>query len=596
MIDIPDWILVVLFVLTIITAFWYNINKSKKHLDKESNAKCIINNKKYKKYTILDFLKQASKDNPKKTALKIKTKNSWKSVSYLEYYDNVLNFAQSINYWLGPKVNVSILGFNSPGWFFAHMGCMLNGGISVGLYPTSTSKICEKIINDANVELLVVEDDEQLKKFMDIDISGIKLIIYYSPISKKMVDKFSVPVISMGNFMTKRVTTTLKPPHLDDIATLIYTSGTTGNQKGTMITHKNIMSSVSQMLSLIDTKSGKNSICGERFISYLPLNHIAAQMMDIYIPLVTLSTVWFADKNALKSTLGDTIKDAKPTIFIGVPRVWEKIVEQIEAGLENEGVGGSLVKLVSPWKIIEKIGFNKCKLAITSTAPISENTIKYLEAIGLPLYNTYGMSETTGPISVSVPNASAVGSVGVPIMKVKIAKDNEILVKGDNLFVGYYKNKKATTESFTKDGWFKTGDLGKLDKGFLYVTGRKKEIIITAGGENISPIPIENELHKYLSNYFEYIIVIGDKMKFLSVILNSTKKLPKNINEIVNNAITETNKKAQSNTHTIKKFLIIPKKFSVGNELTPTFKTKREFIQTKYAKQIQELYKQSSTK
>lgn len=552
----------------------------------------LVENDDCKNFTIIDYLKYIAKKYPKKDALKVKEgKSYWKSISYYTYYKNVVNFAQSLNWWLGPNTNIAILGFNSPGWFYAHLGCMLNGGKPVGMYPTSTQNICKQILDNSDTEVLVVEDDHQLQKFVGLNMPNIKLIIYYSPISPKMTDKFTAPVISMGSFMKKKDNIQFPKIKLNDIATLIYTSGTTGTPKGVMITHKNIMTSLRRTMMLIKTKSSMTNIGQERFISYLPLNHVAAQMMDIYFPIITLGSVWFADKDALKSSLGDTIKDVRPSIFIGVPRVWEKMQEKIEAEINKGVIPKSFVKSFFGNQILEKIGLNECKLAITAAAPILPATKQFFSGIGLKINDIYGMSETCGAISISLPNLERSESVGAPIMGVKIGKDEEILVKGDNLFEGYYKNKKETENSYTKDGWFKTGDLGMLDKdGFLYVTGRKKELIITAGGENISPISIENKLGEHLKQYFDYIVVIGDKYKFLSVILAGPKKLPNNINTIIANAINEANKHAQSNAHTVKKFLIIHDKFSIGEELTPTMKVKRSFIHKKYNSKIEKLY------
>ena len=549
----------------------------------------IIENPKNKKATIIDLLKQASEKYPNAPALKIKEGKTWKDVSYGEYYKKVKRFAQSLKHWLGDNVNVGIMGFNSPGWVYSHLGTMYNGGISVGLYPSSTSESCSYIIKNTNIEMLVVEDAIQLEKLIGINDSPIKLIIYYSPINESIIEQFQVPVISMGNFMTQ-TNKLSKMPSLNDISTIIYTSGTTSDPKGVMISHKNIMTALRKTIELFKTKSSINTLGHEHFISYLPLNHIAAQMLDIYLPIACLSTVWFADKDALKSTLTNTIKEVRPTIFAGVPRVWEKIHEGIETKLSTIGWKGNLSKTFIPQKIIYEMGMERCKLCITTGAPVSDISRQYLSSIGCKLYDIYGMSETSGAISISGPNMSRIGSVGLPIMSVKIAKDGEILVKGDNLFAGYYEDPKETHKAFTKDKWFKTGDLGKLDvNGFLYVTGRKKEILITAGGENIAVAPIETALMEKLYTYCDYVIVIGDRKKFLSVLLVIKPK--QKINDtIAMNAIEWANSKAPSQTHTIKKYAIITNKFKIGNELTPTYKLKREYIQNKYWKQIKKMY------
>ena len=511
----------------------------------------------------------------------------WNEITYKEYFRNVEAFACSIRNLIGPAINVAIMGFNSPGWFYAHLGCMMNGGISVGLYTTSTRQMCEYIFLNTNIRLLVVDDSTQLEKFIDCDLGKIEMIIYYAPIDPKLIKKFQIPIISIGSLTKFKKITSF--PKLTDIATVIYTSGTTGEPKGVSLTHENIMVNLRSMLQIVNIKSSVKFNSNEQFISYLPLNHIAAQMMDIYIPIGLSGTVWFADKNALKSSLQKTLVEVRPTIFVGVPRVWEKITDNIKS------VANPIVRTVLPSTVIKEIGLQNCKYAVNIAAPISEMSRDYFQSLGITIYDIYGMSETSGPISMSLPSFSKINSVGIPIMKVKIQKAHkddlagEILVKGRNLFVEYYNNKKAYKDAFRGE-WFKTGDLGYIDNdGYLYVTGRIKELIITSGGENISPLPIENKLKEKLSKYFTYIIVVGDKRKFLSVLLNG--EISKSNSKIIQNAIDEVNSLVDSQASTIKKWTILNSKFTIGNELTPTLKIRRDFINKKYHKEINKLYK-----
>ena len=586
----------------------------------------LTENQNFDKYTIIDCLRNAAKKYPRHPALKIKeksekksennkpennkpennkpennkpennkpeknNKSDWITIDYVTYYKNVVNFAQSLNYWLGNHVTVAIMGSNSPGWFYAHMGSILNGGKSAGIYTESSKELCKQIIKDSNAKVLVVENDEQLKKIINISIPSIQLIIYYSPISESMIDKFTMPVLSMGNFMSKKNSSKFPKIQQSDPATLIYTSGTTGKPKGVILTHKNIITSMSRTIKLVKTKSSIGQLFQEQFISYLPLNHISAQMMDIYIPITTIGTVWFADKTALRNNMATTLKQIRPTCFVGLPRIWEKIKHNISDNLSNQGMKGKMSKYLFSKKILEHIGLDRCKLAISVAAPLSTSVYKYFSSIGLEINNMYGMSEACGLISISLPKLNKIGSVGYPITGIKISDDKEILIKGDNVFTGYHNNKKETDASFTKNGWFNTGDLGLLDdRGFLYIVGRKKDIIVTSGGENIAPAPIELKLQDHLDKYFDYVIVVGDNLKYLSVLLVTTKKLPHDINTIVENSITNVNNTAQSPVHTIKKFLILNKKFAINKELTPTLKPKRSYIIKKYDGQIKKLY------
>jgi len=608
-----NYIVIVVLIIVIIFIF-YNINSLsintfiRDKTETKSEIK-FLNDKKYKVNTITDLLKFNSRDNPKNIALCMKKDNVWEEINYKKYYNMTKNFAESINYFLGPNVNVGIIGFNSPGWFYGHLGTMINGGISIGMYTTLSPDGCEYIIKDANIELLLVEDSKQLEKFINLNIPSVKAIIYYSPIKEDLINKFSVPVLGMTNFMTKRGKK-LPIINSNDIATIIYTSGTTSNPKGVSITHKNIMSNIKNVSKFLKDFSNIKLVIGERFVSYLPLNHIAAQMMDIYMPIALVGTVWFADNNALKNSLVTTLKDCYPTIFMGVPRIWEKIKEQIEKELSNH-FAGDIYKYFASGNIIKNIGLDHCKLCVSGAGVLPNSVADFFESIGITLYDLYGMSETTGIISMSCPNRYKKGSVGKPLMRVMIDKDKEILVKGDNLFSGYYGKKNLTKESM-KNGWFKTGDLGFIDNdGYLFIIGRKKELIVTSGGENIAPVLIEDKIINELK-IFDYVVVIGDKKKFLSVIL--VPKIEKGklisdfldiddnlkdideinnseyLNNYISNKINIVNNNAISNANKIQKWYIVPHKFAIGNELTPTLKLKRSFISEKYKKQINQLY------
>ena len=576
--------------------------------------------------TILDILKKISLKYPNLPALMTKHNNSFNTINYREYYNKVLNFAESVNYWLNNKVNVAILGANSTGWFYSHLGTMLNGGTSIGLYPTSSPNHIEYVLEDSDANILIVDGTDQLDKLININLYDVKMIIYYSPISETLLSKFNIPVVSMGNFMSQRKKL-LSDPQLSDIATIIYTSGTTGNPKGAIITHKNIMASTYSIINDIQDISNHKLFIGEKFISYLPLNHILAQQMDIYIPISTMGKVCIADKDVIKH-LADTIKLIKPNIFVGVPRIWEKISESIDQELINQGYKGNLVKLFNKKKIIERIGLDECKLCITSGAPLSQSIKDYFINYNLNIYDVYGMTEATGPITISCNGQYKKNSVGKNIssIKLKIEKDGEILIKGPTVFKGYYKNENDTKKSF-KDGWFKTGDTGFIDNdGFLFINGRKKDIIITKGGENITPHNIEFNLKQELP-FLNYIIVVGDDQKYLSALFvlktkndnkldvgkkssnelnlinNEIKKIDstikniddaiknKNLSKIIQEAIDKVNKKAQNNSHHIKKWIIIPNTFNINEELTPTLKVKRQFIYNKYKELIESIYK-----
>lgn len=603
-------------IIIILIIFCYVIYKIYSNREPVNTTNSSVQIPDLRSKTILDALRWCAKVYSDFPALMVRKDNgNWSYITYEDYYKNCMKFAKELNYWVGSKTKVAILGFNSPAWFYSHLGCLYNSGISIGIYPTSSSDTCQYILNHSEIDVLVVEDGKQLEKIIEKDIPTLKLILYYSPISDDLVKMFKIPVVSFGAFMESNEKSKIKisdRPKPDNIATIIYTSGTTGDPKGAIITHRNITSTVNSVLRTLQSKSNLQLSNGERFVSYLPLNHIAAQMMDIYVPICTLGTVWFADKDALKSTLVNTLRDARPTIFIGVPRVWEKMKEKIEDKKQSNYFARNLPTILTRNKIINDIGLNKCKYCITAAAPISEEARDYFESLNLYIYDIYGLSETTGPITISAPGFNYKGSVGMPIddVRIKISSDGEILVKSRSIFKGYYKDPKSTNEAF-KDSWFKTGDIGYIKNGFVFITSRKKEILITSAGENISPIPIEQEIQKNMPE-FEHVILVGDKRKFLSVILvpkmkgenaaNCFKKIDpdiklckdlitnKKVTDYINDCINKTNSLSKSNANKVQKWIIIDNEFTVGQELTPTLKLRRYFVNEKYKDKIDKLY------
>ena len=288
----------------------------------------------------------------------------------------------------------------------------------------------------------------------------------------------------------------------------------------------------------------------------------------------------------------DNLFDIRPTIFVGVPRVWEKMKEKINENLENLKLNHPIKHTISYYaysltkrKNIEEMGLDKCKLRMTAAAPIDQKTLSFFESLEIPLTNIYGMSESCGPISIVLPKEK--GGQIMPNLNIKITKSKEILIKGPIVTPGYYNNKKANLEGWTGK-WFKTGDLGYLDKNRrLHITGRKKELIITKGGENIAPVPIEKEIENNIPEC-DYAVIIGNNRKYLSAIL-----IPKKGKKLTNikNKINKINQQAPAQTHTIKKWIVLHNSFSINTgELTDTLKIKRHFIEIKYKKEIESMY------
>lgn len=557
-----------------------------------------IDKTEFKHETLVDLFVYYCNKYHKYNALSVRKNGLWIYMTYKEYLENTYKFAKGLSMVnLEVKDSVGIIGHNSPAWFISHMGSIMFGSKSVGIYGTSKQSTCEYISSHSNIKVLVSDKKINLVKFTN---KIVRVAIIYDDIVdyadyayyKK---NYNISLFTWKQFMVLAEFSDWKIRKTEfynkKIATLIYTSGTTGDPKAVSLSHQNIIQSIQNTYIGIQTKINFN-IHNEKFVSYLPLNHIAAQMIDLYMPIVVGGTVYFADDRALKDTLQDTLIEIKPTIFMGVPRVWEKIKESIDAQLYNNTFKTIAVNTVSKL-IINKIGLGNCKLRVTGAAPIDNETGLFFNDLGIPLTNIYGMSETTGAITISSNNSLQAGKI-LPLTEVKILKKlktdkyGEILVNGPTIFSGYYRNQKETQKSFYGN-MFRTGDLGYIDKSDnLHVTGRSKELIITKGGENIAPVQIEQMIKKHISEAI-YVIVIGDKRKYLTALINIGKH--KVDNTKIDEAFKIINKKATSNAHTIKKYKLITDIFSYDSgELTNTLKLKRKFIENKYIKEINSMY------
>ncbi|NND30866.1 MAG: AMP-binding protein [Myxococcales bacterium] len=418
---------------------------------------------------------------------------------------------------------------------------------------------------------------------------------------------------------------TLKP---DALATLIYTSGTTGPPKGVMLSNENLAWTSNVAISITTINASDCSL------SYLPLSHIAEQMFTLHIPITTGARVYFAESI---EAVPENLKEVQPTIFFGVPRIWEKFHAGISAKLkEATGVKAKLVKWAMKvgWeanetpdgnkglqyqlankliysKLLPAIGMGNARVCVTGAAPIAREVLQFFASLNLVVLEVYGQSEDSGPTSFNTPSRYRFGSVGpaLPGVEVKIAEDDEIMVKGPNVFLGYYKDKEAT-DSTLSDGWLHSGDLGAFDPdGFLNITGRKKDIIITAGGKNITPKNLEAGIKNH--PLIDEAVVIGDRRKYLSALvtidaeagpawaaangenagaLHQSAKLKDSIQA----HIDEMNKEF-ARVEQIKKFTILKRNFTVEDgELTPTLKVKRAKVNDHFAEDIEAMYDEGS--
>jgi long-chain acyl-CoA synthetase len=580
---------------------------------------------------------------PSTIAYQAKLDGRWQPTTWQTFAAQVRTAARALIALGFPRGGkVAILGFNRPEWVILDHAAMMAGGAAAGIYTTCSPDEVQYIVHHSEAHAVLVEDAGQLAKVTSrrdqlpllrwivlmrgatTPASGGDGILSWDEFNRKGEAREATEGNLEGELDTRLAA--LEPSGL---ATLIYTSGTTGPPKGVMLSHANL-AWTSQ--TLIDVGGGK--IDGDCSLSYLPLSHIAEQMGTIHMPATAGSTVYFAESI---DKLADNIKECRPTVFFGVPRVWEKF-HAVLAGRLGEVTGGKRRVLdwarrvctevnarrdrgdPMPWllraqyaladrmvigKLKAALGFDRARVLSSGAAPIAPDVLAFFASIDLPIREVYGQSEDTGPTSYNLPGRTRIGSVGPPIpgLEVKIADDGEILVRGPNVFLGYYKEPQATADTL-KDGWLCSGDLGVIDQhGFITITGRKKEIIITAGGKNIAPKNIEAALKESL--LISEAIVIGDRKKFLSALITIDEAVAQKLAPDVAagqlaaspavraavqkqvDAVNETLARVEQ----IKKFTILPQQFSVaGGELTPTMKLKRKVIAQRYEPQIDAMY------
>jgi len=461
---------------------------------------------------------------PEHLALAAKVNGAWRSWTYRAYYADVWRAAKAlIELGLEPYSGVGILGFNSPEWFITNFAAIFAGGLSTGIYSTNSAEACRYVADRARCNVIVVENDIQLQKILSVrhELPRLKAIVQYHGEPKEKYDQ----VYSWADFLTlgencsddllhKRIA----QQSVNKCCALIYTSGTTGNPKGVMLSHDNVTWTSKVAAQTATLINGSESL-----VSYLPLSHVAAQILDMYIPLMHAAAVYFAQPDALKGSLVETLKEVHPTAFLGVPRVWEKMHEKMAAtsgkqGFLRRGIlswarsvglhgnisrmnGGSLPmgwRLASSLvfkKVRTAMGLDRCKMCMTAAAPLMKETLDFFASLDMPIMEIYGLSETSGPHTVSSSHKWRLGSVGPTMLVSSITilgsdqseEGGEVCLEGRNIFMGYLDDEEKTMETLDSEGLFHSGDIGKVDKdGFLYITGRIKELIITAGGENVA--------------------------------------------------------------------------------------------------------------
>ncbi|XP_036139807.1 very long-chain-fatty-acid--CoA ligase bubblegum [Monomorium pharaonis] len=451
--------------------------------------------------------------------------------------------------------SVCILGFNSPEWFISDLATIYAGGFATGIYTTNSPEACHYCAEHSRANIIVVEDDKQLQKILQIkdNLPDLKAIVQYSGVpTEKDVLSWN-DLLHIGKKEPEdKLQSVLKTIGINECCTLVYTSGTVGNPKAVMMNHDNILHDIRVVYEVLgDTLKEKSEV----IVSYLPLSHVAAQLVDIMLNIVLATTVYFADPGALKGTLVNTLNVAQPTIFLGVPRVWEKIYEKMQQKARSNGAIKTCIAkwakaqslyyyankmndvdykhwgyIFAKWIVFDQVkaalGFNRCQYFITAAAPLNNDIKKYFLSLDIPILDAYGMSECGGAQTLTSYKELGKDSVGrtLPGLYTKLDNINEhgegeICMSGRHVFMGYLNAPEKTEEAKDKNGWLHSGDLGKFDSnGNLYVTGRLKELIITSGGENVAPYNIEQAILSKLP-YLSNAMVIGDKRKYLTVLV-----------------------------------------------------------------------------
>ena len=598
--------------------------------------------------SIPELLRSIAREEPDKIALREKEFGIWQETTYAGYYELVQ--AAAMGMWaLGvrPGDKVGIQSENRIAWVVSDIAAQSIQAASVGLYPTNPAAEVEYLLGHSEAKLVIAEDQEQVDKALEVKdrLPNLTKIIYVEP---RGVRSYDDPMLmSWDVFLGLGRAALAENPALvdeliddidpEDVGTLVYTSGTTGPPKGAMLSHNNMV---------WVSESGRRLIAGDdvpasvQYLSYLPLCHVFGRLYDLAGALSMRATVNFAE--SIETVVSD-LAEIQPTYFPAPPRIWEKMHAGIQirmtdasatkkllyklflaAGMKNadrliergsRGLWGGLVHIIGDALVYrslkKKLGMQRCEQAISGSAPIAPEVLKFFMALGIPIYEGWGMTETTAVGTVNSDGEIRLGTIGKPIddVEIELADDGEILVRSPGIFKGYFKNPEATAETIQPDGWMHTGDVAEwTEDGFLRIVDRKKDIIITAGGKNISPSEIENKLK--ISPFIKEAMVIGDRRKFLTALIGiefdtvANWALRKDITfttyrdlsekpeviQLIQRAVDEANEHF-ARVETVKKFVLIPKELDhEEGELTATQKIKRRVLTDQFSEMIEGMY------
>ena len=592
--------------------------------------------------TLPQMLRERARTDAQRIAIRQKDFGIWKPFTWAQYHQRASHFGLGLRaLGLPAGGHVGVISENRIEWVLAQMGAGLVGAVTVGVYPTSPTKEVAYVVGHADIEIMVCEDQEQtdkllaalpelprLKKIVVMETKGLRS---FAPEVRQFITTFDeVEQLGAASGQQAIIDDALARQRLDDVGLMIYTSGSTGKPKGAMISYRNIRGVVPGIVDRLELSQGTTHL------SYLPLCHVAEQMLTSFVPVYIGSQVNFGESIR---TVQEDLREVAPTMFLGVPRIWEKLHAAIHIKLqETGGLRRALFhkaynackplaeKPRSAWSAAEKltfaasywlvfralqnfIGLRNAHVALTGAAPIPPDVVRFFRVLGVPLIEVYGLTESTGMVTGHRLDHVVVGTVGVPTLGVehRIADNGELQLKGDMVFAGYYKNPEATASSIV-GGWLHTGDVVRESQGQIQIVDRLKDIMITAGGKNLTPSEIENTMKG--SPFIKECIIVAEARKFVGALVMidyetvgkwaEARRIPfthfrslvehPEVRGLIDAEINQGNQRL-AQVSQIRKFHLLTKELDHDDgEVTATMKVRRASIYKTYAAEIEALY------
>ena len=592
--------------------------------------------------TLPQMLRQRAQRDARRVAIRQKDFGIWKPVTWAQYYERAAHFGQGLlQLGLPAGGHVGVIAENRIEWVLAQMGAGLAGGITVGVYPTSPTAEVAYVVGHADIDIMVCEDQEQTDKVLDAlaELPRLKKIIVmetkglrsFAPEHRALITTFGeVERLGASVHSQARIDDVLARQTLDDIGLMIYTSGSTGKPQGAMVSWRNMRGVAPGIIERLRLDAGTTHL------SYLPLCHVAEQMLTTFCPVYLGSTVNFGESIR---TVQEDLREIAPTMFLGVPRIWEKLHSAITIKMQETGPlrrhlfqramaacaplaekprgqwtpGERLRHALHYWLVLRAlqnfIGLRDARVALTGAAPIAPDVVRFFRTLGVPLIEVYGLTESTGMVTGHDLDHVSVGTVG-PVtqgVEYRVADSGELQIRGEMVFAGYYKNPEATATSIV-DGWLHTGDVVREEGGQIRIVDRLKDIMITAGGKNLTPSEIENTMKA--SPYIKECVIVAEGRRFVGALVmidyetvgkwaearriafthfRSLVETPE-VRELIDAEIARGNARL-AQVAQIRKFHLLPKELDHDDgEVTATMKVRRSSIYKAYAAEIEALY------